>query len=148
MCHAVTFISASFFSSLGKRLHKEVRPIFFKEDSKSAVWTQHAYILASIICTQLTLNYCVAPFMVLSGMDSIRIWRSLAWYGHIMCFGPMLFFWLGGSRVLRNAAKLTTRSAAQEGKSGGVVTDNDGNIEKIRSSKSTEMFSTLRRRGT
>ena len=39
--------------------------------------------------------------MLLTWKDSIRGWANLGWYGHIIVFGGMAFFYVGGAKILR-----------------------------------------------
>ena len=47
------------------------------------------------------LNFAIAPFMLLYSSEGIEAWRRLQWYGLWMVFGSMMFFYGGGTRLLK-----------------------------------------------
>jgi len=47
------------------------------------------------------LNYAVIPFILLDLDKSIEGWRRSHWYGHILIFGTLTFFWAGGSNFFK-----------------------------------------------
>lgn len=49
-----------------------------------------AYDIAGWVCSQLTINFVVAPFMLLHVADSIAAWRAVHYYGIWMCFVPLV----------------------------------------------------------
>lgn len=67
------------------------------------------------------LNYLAAPFMLLTWRDSILGWSRLAWYGHWMVVSALVFFYGGGTRVLRHLqiARAKAAGVRVEGTDGG-----------------------------
>ena len=47
------------------------------------------------------MNYAAMPFMLLTVRDSLRGWSAVDWYGHVLVFGGLGFFYPGGSRYLK-----------------------------------------------
>jgi len=70
------------------------------------------YDVAGTIASILLLNYAVIPFVLLDVRDSLQGWRSVHWYGHVMVFGVLVFFWAGGETALKK--KQEKRIAAEE----------------------------------
>lgn len=58
-----------------------------------------------MVSTIFLINYVAAPFILSSGKDSIRSWKALGFYGHIMVFGGLTFFYMGGSQYLKGVQK-------------------------------------------
>src|SRR6266567_1297010 len=66
---------------------------------------KHLYDLAGIILTTMIFNYAASPFILLSAKDSILSWNRLAWYGHIVIMGSLLFFYAGGTKFFKGLQK-------------------------------------------
>ena len=49
--------------------------------------------------------------MLLTVEKSFLVWGLLGWYGHIMIFGSMFFFYAGGIKVLRRTQKQRAKAA-------------------------------------
>jgi lysophospholipid acyltransferase len=84
------------------------------------------YDVASIFVSVLVLNYTAAPFMLLSIKDSLLVWGRLGWYGQVLVFGALAFFWSGGGRLLRskNVNKAVVQGEKVAGKVGEQVGQN------------------------
>ncbi|KDN37996.1 MBOAT-domain-containing protein [Tilletiaria anomala UBC 951] len=105
----VAFFLAGVQSSIARQLRRHVRPIFFADTrapnpsfgtlSRYSP-SQLVYAGCSIAAVQFTLNFTVAPFLVLDFGKSIAAYHSMCWYGAIMAFGSMVFFRMGGARWL------------------------------------------------
>ncbi|EJU06489.1 MBOAT-domain-containing protein [Dacryopinax primogenitus] len=63
------------------------------------------YDILGMICTSMELNYCAAPFILLTAKNSLLGWGKMGWYGTWMSFVPLLFFWLGGRPFLLGKLK-------------------------------------------
>ncbi|CAD6905391.1 unnamed protein product [Tilletia controversa] len=57
---------------------------------------QWLYSVLSVASVQLTLNFTVVPFMLLTISDSLKAWREVGYYGALMTVGAMLAFRVGG----------------------------------------------------
>jgi len=73
------------------------------------------YDLGGIVLSIVIVNYAAAPFMLLSVKDSLTCWSRLGWYGHIIIFGALLFFYGGGTKYFKQLQK--ERGIAPPGKS-------------------------------
>ncbi|KZT60216.1 MBOAT-domain-containing protein [Calocera cornea HHB12733] len=58
------------------------------------------YDVLGVIVTAMELNYCVAPFLLLTARRSLVAWGKMNWYGTWMTFVPLVFFWAGGKTWL------------------------------------------------
>jgi lysophospholipid acyltransferase len=96
LAYYLTFLFAGFVVPLGRHIRKHVRPFFLHGPPAVKV----AYDVLGIMATQMVTNYMVVPFMLLELEPSLTTWRKLRWYGHIIVFVPLVFFWAGGGRYL------------------------------------------------
>ncbi|KAL9940289.1 hypothetical protein V8E36_000994 [Tilletia maclaganii] len=123
----LTFILGGLNQSVARSLRKHVRPLFFPDprapnpsirgaivgpkDRKTQLnkaqgrperyaATQWLYSALSIAVVQLTLNFAVAPFMLLTIKDSIRAWNEVRWYGAVMTVGTVVAFRSGLGKYL------------------------------------------------
>jgi lysophospholipid acyltransferase len=71
------------------------------------------YDAASILVSVLVLNFTAAPFMLLTIKDSFRCWSRLGWYGAVLVFGSLAFFWSGGGRLFK--AKSPAKGSMEDG---------------------------------
>ncbi len=105
----MSFVLAGFMQSAAKLLRKHVRPLFFSQPNVpnptfSNVLTfspsQLFYCTLSVITCQATLNYAVAPFMLLEFKASLGGWKAVYFYGHILTFVAIMAFQNGLGRAL------------------------------------------------
>jgi lysophospholipid acyltransferase len=113
----LAFAFAGFIQTAMRLMRTNVRPLFLVLPPSSAYLNadgtprvpppqptpgplKPVYDMASILVSVLVLNYTAAPFMLLSINDSLRCWRVLGWYGNVLVFGVLAFFWLGGKKLL------------------------------------------------
>lgn len=142
----LSFILAGFMQSAAKTLRKHLRPVFFAQPNVpnptfANVHTfsvpQLAYCTASVLTSQATLNYAVAPFMLLELRASIAGWKAVYFYGHILTFVTILAFQNGLGRALdkkSGRAKLSKRAETDKPKAfaSGFTTDADSEAEGMR----------------
>jgi lysophospholipid acyltransferase len=57
--------------------------------------------MAGTICAVLMVNFATLPFILLYMSEGIEAWRRLRWYGLWMMFGSMVFFYGGGTTLLK-----------------------------------------------
>ena len=69
--------------------------------SSTRVFLKRIYDLLGTASAVMMMNYCAAPFMLLSVKRSLRGWSNLGWYGHWMIGLSLAFFYLGGKSYLR-----------------------------------------------
>lgn len=77
----LTFVLGSFVQTVAKNFRRYVRPFFLTPDGNQPTPYKKYYDIASYVVTQLTLSFTVMPFIFLSFSDSIRVWRSVYFYG-------------------------------------------------------------------
>ncbi|KAB8237816.1 MBOAT, membrane-bound O-acyltransferase family-domain-containing protein [Aspergillus alliaceus] len=77
----LTFVLGSFVQTVAKNFRRYVRPFFLTPDGNQPTPYKKYYDIASYVVTQLTLSFAVMPFIFLSFSDSIRVWRSVYFYG-------------------------------------------------------------------
>lgn len=106
----LTFLFGGFVQTVGRLCRSHVRPLFLPATyvaSRTAppppqTPIKIAYDVVGTFTCILVLNYLAAPFMLLTWRDSILGWSRLAWYGHWMVVSALVFFYGGGTRVLRH----------------------------------------------
>ncbi|SPC60598.1 related to ALE1 - broad-specificity lysophospholipid acyltransferase [Ustilago sp. UG-2017b] len=144
----LSFILAAFMQSAAKMLRRHLRPIFFAQPSVanptfSNVSTyspeQLLYCTASVIVSQLTLNYAVAPFMLLELKASIAAWKAVYFYGHVLTFLAIMALQNGlGNALDRKSGNVTSKKRAEEGGrafASGFTTDADSDAEALLSNR-------------
>lgn len=67
-----------------------------------------------MFCSTLILNYIAAPFILSTIRDSLVAWSRLSWYGHWMLGVALLFFYGGGTKVLRRLQSSRVKQAGGE----------------------------------
>ncbi|KAL1665658.1 MBOAT, membrane-bound O-acyltransferase family-domain-containing protein [Schizophyllum commune] len=97
----LTFLTGACITSLARLVRKNVRPLLLPAPGQAPSLAKRAYDLGGIVLTNCILNYAAAPFMLLTASASIECWRHLAWYGHIIVFGGLIFFYAGGAHLCR-----------------------------------------------
>jgi len=78
-----SFVSASFIVQVARGIRRNIRPWFLKEDGVTPKSTKVLYDIVCTFVTGFTLNYTMAPFVLLGFDYSVRLWSSLYWIGHI-----------------------------------------------------------------
>jgi lysophospholipid acyltransferase len=119
----LAFLLGGFVQTAGRLARSNLRPLFLPAtyvEQRGAppppqTTTKRVYDFIGSLCTTLILNYMALPFMLLSWHNSILGWSRLGWYGHIIIFGSLSFFYLGGTKILRR------RQGARVRKAGGVA---------------------------
>ncbi|KAI0771974.1 MBOAT-domain-containing protein [Trametes elegans] len=59
------------------------------------------YDYLGIMCTVSLMNYGTIPFMLLNIDDSFVAWNNVAWYGHFLVGGGLVFFYCGGTIIIQ-----------------------------------------------
>ncbi|SPO22271.1 related to ALE1 - broad-specificity lysophospholipid acyltransferase [Ustilago trichophora] len=144
----LSFILAGFMQSAAKMLRRHVRPIFFAQPNVpnptfGNVFTftpsQLVYCTASVIVSQVTLNYAVAPFMLLEFKASISGWKAVYFYGHVLTFIAIMAFQNGLGKTLdkkSGKSRLGKKTIDNEGATppfaSGFTTDADSDAEGLK----------------
>lgn len=101
VAYYLTFFLGGFLQALCRYIRSTVRPFFLPPSGQTASPLKLFYDVLSVIALQTTLNYTVAPFMLLDLRPTLVAWQRLGYYGHWMAFLPLVFFWSGGGTMLR-----------------------------------------------
>lgn len=78
----LTFATGAFYQSLGKVFRRNIRPIFMLSDGITPGPHKVLYDIVSFVVTQIGFGYVVQPFMILEFGASIKLWKSVYFYGH------------------------------------------------------------------
>ncbi|KAG2014127.1 endoplasmic reticulum protein [Coprinopsis cinerea AmutBmut pab1-1] len=101
----LTFLMGGFITSVARLVRANIRPFFLPaEGQPPSIW-KHLYDLVGIITSAMILNFAASPFIILSAKDSFTTWKNLGYYGHILVFGGLLFFYAGGTKLCRSLQK-------------------------------------------
>ncbi|PSN59818.1 membrane-bound O-acyltransferase domain-containing protein 5 [Corynespora cassiicola Philippines] len=122
----LAFVLASFLQTIAKNARRMIRPFFLAPDGKTPLPNKKYYDIFTIIITQVSFAFTVAPFILLSFSDTILVWSRVYFYnliGVAVCFA--LF-----SRSLPFRKTLIAKQAARSAPT--TLEDIDGNrIEKV-----------------
>lgn len=110
----LTFIFASFAQTVARQIRRTIRPFFLTEDLSGPGRYKLAYDIIGFIVTQITVNYIVLPFNILTIRNSILVWSRLAWFGHIAIFGAMIILQSPIKKFLSQKLKKRSGKAMKE----------------------------------
>lgn len=88
----LTFATGAFYQSLGKVFRRNLRPIFMLSDGITPGPYKPYYDIVTYIVTQVGFGYVVQPFVILSFKDSIKMWSSVYFYGHVFIAVTIFIF--------------------------------------------------------
>lgn len=91
---------------MGRLCRSNIRPLLLPPDAEKnargpSTFAKRLYDILGIIAAVSLTNYAAIPFMLLSIRDSLKGWAAVGWYGHVLIFGAMAFFHLGGTSYLK-----------------------------------------------
>ncbi|KAL0064745.1 Lysophospholipid acyltransferase [Marasmius tenuissimus] len=101
----LTFLMGGFITTAARLVRSNVRPLVLPEVGKPAGLAKRLYDIVGTLISILILNYVTPPFMLLTWKESIEAWNRLAWYGHIIIMGGLVFFYVGGAKFFRSLQK-------------------------------------------
>jgi lysophospholipid acyltransferase len=101
----LTFLMGGFITAAARQARNAIRPFFAPAEGKPVTLAKQLYDLVTVILSAMILNYTASAFIIGGTWDSIETWRRLGWYGHIVVFGGLFFFYLGGAGFLKNLQK-------------------------------------------
>eukprot|EP00941_MAST-03F_sp_MAST-3F-sp1_P003335 g3335.t1 len=79
----LTFVTGAMFTSV----HRGLRKLFFKRFG-DYIW----YHFAGFVITSSSLAYAAVPFLVLNLKESVKVWKTLGFFYHILAIGFLLFY--------------------------------------------------------
>ncbi|KAF5337018.1 hypothetical protein D9611_002943 [Ephemerocybe angulata] len=97
----MTFLMGGFITAAARQARTLIRPFFAPAEGKPTTLTKRVYDLVTVVLSIMILNYAAAPFIIGGALDSVATWKLLGWYGHVIVFGGLLFFYLGGAKFLK-----------------------------------------------
>ena len=77
-------------------------PVPGNTTTTSPTFTKRIYDLIGIIISISLMNYAAGPFMLSTIEKSFESFSRIAWYGYILVFAGLVFFYAGGSMVLKS----------------------------------------------
>lgn len=95
-----------------------IRPLLLPAAGASPSLLKRLYDIAGTLTSILVVNFATAPFMLLNVRDSLHAWNVLRWYGFVIIFGGLGFFYAGGAKWLKSLHPLQVQGAdTKKGKS-------------------------------
>ncbi|KAK9240740.1 MBOAT, membrane-bound O-acyltransferase family-domain-containing protein [Lipomyces kononenkoae] len=88
----LTFVTGAFMQSSGRAARRYIRPLFLTPDLSQAGPYKAYYDVLTYVGTQLTMAYAVQPFVLLTFSDSMKAWRAVYFYIHIILFTMTAIF--------------------------------------------------------
>ncbi|PPR03997.1 hypothetical protein CVT24_010490 [Panaeolus cyanescens] len=104
----LTFLMGGFITAAARLARANFRPLLLPRPSNpkgASALVKGIYDFLGILLSAMILNYSASPFIILSAKESIHTWKTLAWYGHIVIMGSLVFFYAGGNKYFRNLHK-------------------------------------------
>ncbi|KAF8627569.1 hypothetical protein AX15_004361 [Amanita polypyramis BW_CC] len=101
----LTFLFGGFITTVARMARANIRPLLLPEAGQQPSPLKQLYDLGGIFLSILIVNYAAAPFMLLSVKDSLTVWSLLGWYGNVIIFGALAFFYGGGIKYFRTLQK-------------------------------------------
>lgn len=97
----LTFLMGGFITTVARLARNNIRPLLLSPPGQPQSDIKELYDIVGTLLSTLILNYVASPFMLLSAKSSFAVWKSLGFYGHIVIFGGLAFFYLGGTKFLK-----------------------------------------------
>ncbi|KAG6813196.1 hypothetical protein H0H92_013316 [Tricholoma furcatifolium] len=97
----LTFLMGGFITTAARLVRSSVRPLLLPAPGQPQSAFKELYDLVGTLTSVLILNYTASPFMILTVTDSLAVWGRLGWYGHIIVFGGLAFFYAGGTKYFK-----------------------------------------------
>ncbi|KAG6861485.1 hypothetical protein C0995_015912 [Termitomyces sp. Mi166 len=97
----LTFLMGGFITTVARLARSNIRPLLLPSPGQPQSELKELYDIAGTTLSTLILNYAASPFMILTATDSFLVWSRLGWYGHIIVFGGLVFFYAGGTSYFK-----------------------------------------------
>lgn len=102
----MTFLLGGFMTTVSRHARSTLRPLAMASPTIKPV-----YDVLGIFVTVTTLNFICAPFMLLTVRDSLSAWHTLRWYGFVVIFGGLAFFYSPVGRQMKaRAVEITAKT--------------------------------------
>ncbi|KZP15136.1 MBOAT-domain-containing protein [Athelia psychrophila] len=92
----LTFLLGGFMSTVSRLARHTLRPLAMAAPAPAA---KPVYDALGVFTTVVALNYIAAPFMLLNVRDSLHAWHTLGYYGFVIIFGGLAFFYSPAGRA-------------------------------------------------
>ncbi|OJT13358.1 Lysophospholipid acyltransferase [Trametes pubescens] len=115
----LTFFFFAFVQTTARLARTYLRPIVLpanyvsRRDAPPPPQTtaKQIYDYLGIIATVSLTNYGTLPFMLLGIDDSFVGWNNVAWYGHFLIGGGLVFFYCGGCIIIQEIQEVRIKEA-------------------------------------
>ncbi|KAI9001313.1 MBOAT-domain-containing protein [Trametes punicea] len=115
----LSFFFFAFVQTAGRLARSYLRPLVLpptyvpSRDAPPPPQTtiKQAYDYIGIIVTVALTNYGALPFMLLTIDDSFVAWNNVAWYGHFIVGGALVFFYCGGTMLVQEIQAIRIKEA-------------------------------------
>ncbi|KAG6849944.1 hypothetical protein H0H93_003316 [Arthromyces matolae] len=97
----LTFLLGGFITTVARLARANIRPLLLPAPGQPQSTLKVLYDIAGTVLSIMILNFAASPFMILSATDSFTVWSRLGWYGLIIVFGGLGFFYAGGTRYFK-----------------------------------------------
>jgi lysophospholipid acyltransferase len=94
-----------FITTAARLARSNIRPLLLPAPGEKPSAAKVFYDIAGTLLSTAILNYAASPFMLLSASKSFTAWSRLAYYGHIIVGGGLVFFYAGGIKYFRHLQK-------------------------------------------
>ncbi|KAF7966921.1 hypothetical protein HWV62_36567 [Athelia sp. TMB] len=84
----MTFLLGGFMTTVSRHARSTLRPLAMANPALRPI-----YDAFGTLFTVTALNFICAPFMLLTVRDSLLAWHVLGWYGFVIIFGGLGFFY-------------------------------------------------------
>nr|KAJ3403450.1 Lysophospholipid acyltransferase 1 [Polyrhizophydium stewartii] len=126
----LTFVTGGLFSYAARIARRKLRPY-----ALASARTKAAYDVATWATTIFATNYLVAPFLVLSATDGLRIWSATYFVGHvgllaILLVVPLLPSAAHAAQEARSAGSTLSGKATAAGRPAGAVVIEDDSADR------------------
>lgn len=91
----MTFATGALYQTCGKIYRRNFRPIFLYNEETSTRGQRIGkvvYDVVGIYFTKVAFGYLVQPFLILNLYESIVVWRSVYFYGHLIILVTFVMF--------------------------------------------------------
>lgn len=96
------FLSVAAATVVHRQVRRTIRPRFLASDGKTPSPLMPLYTFASLIATNVTLNYFIMSFVMLALNLSVTAFRGFGYYGHWMLLASLILF---NSGIIRPPAR-------------------------------------------
>lgn len=124
----LAFFFGGFVQTVGRLCRANIRPLLLVAESNTSLkeglskpelsnlraTLKRVYDVLGTVSAVMLMNYCTAPFMLLTVRRSLKGWANLGWYGHWMIGMALSFFYLGGKSYLRRLQGDRIKKAEKE----------------------------------